>query len=118
MDSMELSDRERMLMQDYLIPGFYLQEVARREKDARRKALIQAKSQELLALTLDGDGTPAHCDHPALAKLRKAARECAMMFQRSSSCVEGRNAQLSLRHHGVHRLSNRHLSAQTVVHNY
>lgn len=118
MDSMELSDRERMLMQNYLIPGFYLQEVARREKDARRKALIQAKSQELLALTLDGDGTPADCDHPAPAKLRKAARECAMMFQRSSSCVEGRNAQLSLRHHGVHRLSNRHLSAQTVVHNY
>jgi len=118
MDNMELSDRERTFMRDYLIPGFYLQEVARREKDARRKADIQAKSQELLALMIEGDGTPADCDDSALVKLRKAAHECAMMFQRSSSCVEGRNAQLSLRHHGVHRLSNRHLSAQTVVHNY
>jgi len=50
--------------------------------------------------------------------LEKAAEECAQIFQRSSSCVEGRNAQLSLRHHGIHRLSNQCLKAQTIVHNY
>ena len=36
----------------------------------------------------------------------------------SSSCVEGRNAQLALRHQGIHRLSHRHLKALTVMHNY
>jgi len=45
-------------------------------------------------------------------------KECAGLFQRSSSCVEGRNAQLSLRHHGMHRLSDRKLKALTVRHNY
>ena len=51
-------------------------------------------------------------------RLKRAAKECAQIFQRSSSCVEGRNAQLSLRHHGLHRLSDRCLKAQTVVHNF
>ena len=32
--------------------------------------------------------------------------------------MEGRNAQLSLRHHGIHRLSAERLRALTVVHNY
>jgi len=50
--------------------------------------------------------------------LKKAASECVQIFQRSSSCVEGRNAQLSLRHHGLHRLSDRCLKAQTVIHNF
>lgn len=44
--------------------------------------------------------------------------ECANLLQRSSSCVEGRDGQLSLRHHGLHRLSNRKLAALTAVHNY
>ena len=48
----------------------------------------------------------------------KSAKECAQFYQRSSSCVEGRNAQLSLRQHGIHRLSDTHLQAQTVIHNF
>ncbi len=31
--------------------------------------------------------------------------ECTQLFQRSTSPVEGRNAQLSLRHHSLHRLN-------------
>jgi hypothetical protein len=44
--------------------------------------------------------------------------ECADLFQRSSSAVEGRNGQLSLHHHGRHRLSDRKLAALTAVHNF
>ena len=40
------------------------------------------------------------------------------MFQRSSSCVEGRNGRLSLQHHGHSRVSERRLKALTVIHNY
>ena len=53
-----------------------------------------------------------------IERIKKAAEECSQIFQRSSSCVEGRNAQLSLRHHGRHRLSDQCLKAQTVIHNY
>jgi Family of unknown function (DUF6399) len=50
--------------------------------------------------------------------IETVAEECASLFQRSSSCVEGRNGQLSLRHHSFHRLSNRKLAALTSVHNF
>jgi hypothetical protein len=46
------------------------------------------------------------------------AQECAQLFQRSSSCVEGRNGQLALHHHRLHRISDRKLAALTTVHNY
>src|SRR6266851_7293681 len=46
------------------------------------------------------------------------ARQCAGLFCRSSSCVEGRNGRLSLFHHGQTRLSETRLKALTVVHNY
>ena len=46
------------------------------------------------------------------------ATECAQLFQRSSSCTEGRNGQLALRHHSLHRLSHRKLNVLTTVHNY
>ena len=52
------------------------------------------------------------------ADLEAKARQCAELFQRSSSCVEGRNGQLSLRHHGLHRLTPRKLGALKVIHNY
>ena len=46
------------------------------------------------------------------------AKECSQLFQRSSSCVEGRNSQLSLRHHSLHKLSNSKLLALTTIHNF
>ena len=46
------------------------------------------------------------------------AKTCAELFQRSSSCVEGRNGQLALFHHGLHRLTETKLAALTVVHNF
>jgi hypothetical protein len=50
--------------------------------------------------------------------INQVAQECAQLFQRSSSCVEGRNGQLALQHHGLHRISNRKLAALTTAHNY
>jgi len=48
----------------------------------------------------------------------EVGRECAERFQRSSSCVEGRNGLLSLYHHRFHRLNTRSLKALTIVHNF
>ena len=118
MDNTQISDQDRQLMNDYLIPGFYLQQVARKEKDAERKSQILQISQQLLSILTQQDGPFCEYSENDLKKLEKAAEECAHIFQRSSSCVEGRNAQLSLRHHGIHKLSDRTLKAQTIVHNY
>lgn len=61
-------------------------------------------------------------DGPWLNELKEdwmeKAQELAELFQRSSSCVEGRNGMLSLLHHRCHRLSANRLKALTVVHNY
>jgi hypothetical protein len=48
----------------------------------------------------------------------KKRQELAETFQRSSSCVEGRNGALSLNHHRFHRLNARTLKALTIVHNF
>src|SRR5205823_4854616 len=51
-------------------------------------------------------------------EVEAVARACAGLFQRSSSCVEGRNGRLSLFHHGQTRLSEKRLQALSAVHNY
>lgn len=48
----------------------------------------------------------------------RQGQSLAGMFQRSSSCVEGRNGVLSLNHHRFHRLNERSLKVLTIVHNY
>lgn len=118
MENSGISERDRQLMHTHLIPGFYLQEVARKEKDDIRKNIISKNSQEFLSILSDKDGPFADYSKNDIIALEKAAKECAYLFQRSSSCVEGRNAQLSLRHHGIHRLSDRYLKALTTVHNH
>lgn len=115
LDNMQMSEYDRHLMHDYLIPGQYLKLAADKERDLERKANILQKSRELLSHVESIDGRSS--DY-TIEELKKAALDCAHIFQRSSSCVEGRNAQLALRHQGIHRLSDRHLKASTVIHNY
>ncbi len=105
-------------MHNYLIPGHYLKLAARRHKDIDRKWKSSQKSQDLLSIV---NCTAGYCDVISdckIKELEKSAKSCAQLFQRSSSCVEGRNAQLSLRHQGMHRLSDQKLKALTVIHNY
>ena len=118
MDNIGITELERQAMRQYLIPGMYLKSVARKEKDKIRRETISAKSRMLLSSVAGQNGPLSGYSDEKLTKLMKAAEDCAAIFQRSSSCVEGRNAQLSLRHHGIHQLSEQHLMALTVVHNY
>ena len=57
-------------------------------------------------------------DASRLEELNRLAQDYSALFVRSSSCVEGRNGQLSLRHHGLHQIRPARLRALTVVHNY
>ncbi len=118
MDNLGISDSERQIMNDYLIPGFYLKRVAEKEKDEIRKGVIFDKSEELLSILSDPEGPLSDYSDEEIEALERVAKGFANIFQRSSSCVEGRNAQLSLKHHGIHRLSSQYLRALTVIHNY
>ena len=117
MSNMELDEDEKKLVRERLIPGQYLLLAAGKEKDREKKAQIVEKAQQLLDIANNREGSVSYTQE-RISQLNKAANECAQIFQRSSSCVEGRNAQLSLRHHGMHRLSDRQLGALTVIHNF
>ena len=95
LENMQLSDHDRRLMNNYLIPGHYLKLAASKERDVYRKADFFEKAQELLSIFNRLEDLGEVISDCAKEKLEKAARDCAQIFQRSSSCVEGRNAQLS-----------------------
>jgi hypothetical protein len=96
-----------------LLAGHYLRQASGKVKGAAARAAVRAVSAACLA-----GGAVAGVSAAAWAAAEQAARQGAGWFQRSSSCVEGRNGQLALRHHSLHRLSGRKLAALTVIHNY
>lgn len=105
-------------MRQELIPGYYLQRVARKAGTAQERQRLRALAAEVLARARSPHGPWGMFVPELQAELENRARQCADLFQRSSSCVEGRNGQLSLRHHALHHLTARKLQALTVLHNY
>jgi hypothetical protein len=117
-DALDLAPNLEQAVLNQLIPALYLERVAGRRTHAEDRHRLTALS----AQWLEPLRQPTH-PLQALAPVRRAQIEavaagCADLFQRSSSCVEGRNGHLSLYHHGSHRLSDRKLAALTAVHNY
>ena len=101
-----------------LVPGLYLQRVAARTVRAEQRRATTETAELLLAPLRAPDHPLQHLDTEAAEQVATVARICADLFQRSSSCVEGRNGQLALFHHGLHRLTETKLAALTVVHNF
>jgi hypothetical protein len=101
-----------------LIPALYIERVAARSTGAERRTRLRALRAQVLKPLLEPDHPIQALDCATRAYLEQVAGDCAELFQRSSSAVEGRNGQLSLYHHGRHRLSDRKLAALTAVHNF
>lgn len=118
LDNYAFSDEVSQVLRSQLVPICYLQQAAKKAKTAEKRHAIQAKADKLLLSLHASDGPLANLNKTEAMKVEQAARECAGLFQRSSSCVEGRNGQLALHHHGQHRLSGRKLEALTVAHNF
>ena len=97
-----------------LIPAIYLERVA----DKTATADLRQRAASLIAPLNQPGSALALLPDEERRLLEQVAIDCADLFQRSSSCVEGRNGQLALHHHARHRLSDRKLSALTAVHNY
>ena len=117
-DALGLAPQVEQAVYEHLIPGIYLSLVARKASKAEQRHLLRKKSEELLAPLRRRDSPFQYIDESERKRLEQVAKECAHLFQRSSSCVEGRNGQLALRHHSLHQLSHRKLTALTTVHNY
>jgi hypothetical protein len=114
----DLPEPVRLWMRQELIPGFYLARVAEKASDAVEQHRLRDLSQEILPRARSPDGLWGTFSPEMQAELDRKAQICADLFQRSSSCVEGRNGQLSLKHHALHRFTLRKLQALTVLHNY
>ena len=117
-EALELSEDVELVVMENLLPAYYLFTTAEKKKDADQRRQIQEKAEELIAIV--------HHEHSPIQQLSAeekqiidaVAWECVNVFQPSSSCVEGRNGQLALRHHALHRISDQKLNALKVVHNF
>jgi hypothetical protein len=117
-EALGLAPEIETLVHQQLIPAIYLERVAARSTRAERRHDLHHRSQQLLEPLRHPDSPLQRLDADRRDEIETLAGECADLFQRSSSCVEGRNGQLALHHHGKHRLSDRKLAALTAMHNY
>ncbi len=116
-DGLGLSPEMESLMREVLIPGYYLQMASKKMRTAKEKHRIATLSTELLARLEMIEGW-CSLAQSTREEMKAIAINCAQLFQQSSSCVEGRNGYLSLRHHSLHKLSARKLTVLTVLPNY
>jgi hypothetical protein len=98
-----------------LICGQYLRRVAGQGKGAERRRQLRELAERLVAAARQAAGGAAAAGWEVAERW---GREVAGWFARSSSAVEGRNGQLALRYHSLHRLPDRKLQALTAVHNF
>jgi hypothetical protein len=117
-DALRLSPELKSVLIERLIAGLYLVRVAAKAGSPGDRAAITLVAERLLAEARAPDGPLAALPVEQREALEREAVWCADLFQRSSSCVEGRNGQLSLRHHHLHQLRPRKLKVRTILHNY
>lgn len=111
-ESLGMREEEAIFFQEVLVPLTYFEEAIRKQPTRRRKKMIVIL-EELRKKARAGPWTGRELEE----KMAKA-KEVARVFQRSSSCVEGRNGVLALKHHSFHKISERTLNVLTVIHNY
>jgi len=117
-EALELAEETEKLVFEKLLPAYYLSIVAKKTKDIAQREQLKQKSEEFIAVVRNIDSPIRRLSVAEQETLDTVAWECVHLFQPSSSCVEGRNGQLALRHHALHRLSDRKLNALKVVHNF
>jgi hypothetical protein len=111
-DSLQLSIEKKQFFNEVIFPLSYLKMIWRR---LPKKAKEENKQ---LLQNLEVRIRDAPWSEEVKQEMIKKGREMAETFQRSSSCVEGRNGMLSLNYHRFHRLNARTLKVLTIVHNF
>jgi hypothetical protein len=117
-EELELSEEQERMVKEYVLAGDYWAMAAGRARTTQERERLKEMSEELTKQAWQEGGALASLSEEAKKEVSKVSRETAGLFQRSSSCVEGRNGRLSLQHHGHSRVSEQRLKALTVIHNY
>lgn len=81
--------------------------MSKRTADRVQRKQLTELSGQLLDKVNARDGPLSKLSPQELVELEKVAVECAQLWRRSSSCVEGRNGRLALWHLRLSRLSER-----------
>jgi hypothetical protein len=116
--ALDLPTAIEQAMRNDLIPALYLERVAKRSTHAEQRHRLKRLSAQRLAPLQVPSHPIQSLDPDTRRDLEQVAGECADLFQRSSSCVEGRNGFLALYQHGHHRLSPRKQQVLTAMHNF
>jgi len=112
------SEEVTQIWRDELIASYYIARVAQRQQKADEAKRLKELSKSILARARSPDRPFGQLPESLRITLEQQAQQAADVFQRSSSCVEGRNGQLSLRHHGLRELTTSKLKALRTIHNY
>lgn len=114
LDTLGLSPELHAEVSERVLPAMYIERVAGRAQVPQIRRDLQRTAKVLHGRCTLMDGLDAE----QRSRLARAVQDAADLFQRSSSCVEGRNSHLALFHAGCHRLTVRKLKALTCVHNF
>lgn len=117
-EALSLTPSQEEAVFTQLIPALYLTRLAEQAQTTDTRHTVDDKAEQLLAPLRARNGPFSQLNTEDLAVVEQVAQECAHLFQRSSSCVEGRNGVLALRHHQLHCIRPRRLAALTAIHNY
>jgi hypothetical protein len=118
LEEMELSEEQEQQVREKLLAGHYWAMAAGRARTAEERHRLKEMAAGLQKEAWQNGGVLSRLSEEDRKEVEEIALESAGLFQRSSSCVEGRNGRLSLQHHGHSRVSERRLTALTVIHNY
>ena len=117
-DQLDLTPPVSFAMHAKLIPSYYLDRVAQTRTVTAGEPLHDV-AERLRAPLFEPGGVLSALSSAAQTRLHDEAKRLAMVFQRSSSNVEGRNGYLSLRSHQLRGLDlPRKRACFTAIHNF
>ncbi len=111
-NGLRLDAERELFFNEVIYPLSYLRMIWKKTPKKEREELSPWKER------LEAEFKNSSYSEEEKIALMLKGKECTEKFQRSTSCVEGRNGMLSLFHHRFHRMSARSSKALTVVHNF
>jgi hypothetical protein len=117
-EELELTVEQERLVYEKVLPGYYWEAAGGRARTSEERERLTQMASKLKEQGRAEGGPLSELSEEERGRVQQVARETAGLFSRSSSCVEGRNGRLSLQHHGHSRVSQRRLTALSVIHNH
>jgi hypothetical protein len=104
-ESLALSEAGEQAVYEHLLPGLYGTAAAPKAATAAEKKRLRGLARSCLERAWSTGGVLCGLADDLKEVAQRVCAEGVRRFVRSSSCVEGRNGQLSLHHHGSPALS-------------